>query len=95
MTSDGGQVAFCFEPIPAFTYRLRNTGHSSARFGPCEVCGKPVSEVFIQTEFQAMQVDERDEAHLRRAVERGEGFHNGCTFGHEACLESIQKTGAE
>ena len=33
-----------------YRYRLNSTGHSSTRFGPCEVCGKHASEVFIQAE---------------------------------------------
>lgn len=35
------------------TYRLATTEESSAKFGPCEVCGKWASEVHIQSHLDA------------------------------------------
>ena len=61
----------------AYVYRIRSTGSSSAKFGPCEVCGKHVSETFIQTEGITY------ENGGRIAV-----THHECItlFGHEECL---------
>ena len=65
-------------PGPTYRYRLTNTGHSSARFGPCEVCGLHVSEVYIQIE--------------QREFESGwTGYECFSYFGHEACLRGKQR----
>lgn len=59
--------------------RMRSTGHSSARFGPCEVCGGHASDVWIE---RALAVYED---------ENGEQFESyrgapGITFGHRGCF---------
>lgn len=33
-------------------YTLNSTRSSSDKYGPCEVCGEPVGEVFIQTKYR-------------------------------------------
>lgn len=33
---------------PGRSVRLKSTGHSSLRLGPCEICGQHVSEVFMR-----------------------------------------------
>ena len=35
--------------LAGVAYRLTRTAFGSARFGPCEVCGKPCSETWIQS----------------------------------------------
>lgn len=59
-------------------YRISNTGFSSKRYGPCEVCGKHANETFLQVE---------ERAHLKGWT-RG-----GCTdlFGHYDCLVASRK----
>ena len=37
-------------PIGGFRYLFKSTGGSSDKYGPCEVCGERVSEVFHQAE---------------------------------------------
>jgi hypothetical protein len=66
-----------------YRYTLRSTGHSSAKFGPCEVCIHHASEVFSQTE----------EVSYRRHDGTIGWTREGCFdfFGHKACLESRQK----
>lgn len=60
-------------------YRLSSTGGSSAKFGPCEVCGGHATEVFQQVE--------------ERAYSGGWTQHE-CRrlFGHETCLTVQRKT---
>jgi hypothetical protein len=60
---------------PNHRYTLTSTGASSAKYGNCEVCGKPVSEVFQQTE--------------EKRYENG-WTRQGChyLFGHKECLET-------
>lgn len=41
-TLDKGHVLLTYH------YRLTSMGESSAKYGPCEVCKQPVSEVFLQ-----------------------------------------------
>lgn len=65
-------------------YRIKNTGASSGRLGSCEVCGKHVPEMYIQTEL-------RDFSYTwHGVVESGRALHN-IKFGHEDCLISIRK----
>lgn len=69
-----------FQPVeaPGYRYRMKNTGHSSTRFGDCQLCGKHVSEVHYQTE--------------QRRYDRGDGTTGyttrGCRaiYGHAECL---------
>ena len=62
-----------------YKYKLTNMGESSAKFGPCEICSKPVPEVWHQSE-------ERETA---QGVWTTEGCHN--LFGHMDCLIAARK----
>lgn len=69
--------------VGVYVYRIRNTGASSAKFGPCEVCGKHVSEVFMQAEGVSyldpewgIQITEHE---------------CGTLFGHEKCLSDSRR----
>lgn len=69
-------------------YRIRSTGFSSHRYGPCEVCHKHASEVFIQSEERSYEVY-ADEPGFP-----GVGWTiDGCRmlFGHEQCLLGQRK----
>jgi hypothetical protein len=37
-------------PSSPYRYRISSRGASSAKFGPCEVCGRDVSDVHLQVE---------------------------------------------
>lgn len=67
--------------IPGNTYRyqLTNTGHSSAKFGNCEICRTHASEVWSQSE--------------QRQYKPGRWTYHQCTslFGHRDCLEKQQR----
>jgi hypothetical protein len=75
----------------AYHYRLRSTGASSDRFGPCEVCGKRASEIFIQAEMRDIETADC----VDRMYATGNGrTYAGCrphVFGHEECLKSRQR----
>lgn len=81
------------ETAPRYRYRLASTGHSSAKFGPCEVCGQHASEVCIQTEEKAFQpLVEGDPPEVWEKCPDGIAWsHNGTLFGHEACLVAARK----
>ena len=71
-----------------FVYRLTSTRQSSAVFGPCEVCGRHASEVFIQAEQRPIRLAEGTDSLT----------YAGCRphlFGHEACLISKRKAGRD
>lgn len=72
-----------------YRYQIRSTGHSSSRYGNCEVCSQYCSDVFIQIEEQQYTPTE-DEKHLGKEVI---WTHYGCQtiFGHEDCLKSKQR----
>lgn len=58
-----------------YLYRMVNTGQNSLRYGSCEVCGEPGSEVWYQVEA--------------RRYSRGWTYHECSNLvGHKACLES-------
>jgi hypothetical protein len=61
-----------------YLYRITNTGQNSRRYGSCEVCKKPVSEVWYQVEARH---------------DSGGWTHSKCVnlFGHKACLESRRR----
>jgi len=86
-----------------YRYELTSTGHSSHRYGTCEVCGEHVSEIFNQTEYR--QYDPRtapaseegladllEDPALHTGGEPG-WTTNGChdLFGHRACLIAQRK----
>lgn len=94
-----------FEHVPSspgvYVYRIQRTGYSSARYGSCEVCGKPCSEVFYQVEGRAYELEhgtpeEIAETNWTLAVNR-EGrvcvTYAGCKnlFGHEECLRGVRR----
>lgn len=60
-----------------YRYKMKSTGHSSAKFGACEVCGNHVSEVFYQTEF--------------KKYSKGWSMIQGW-FGHKECLERERRS---
>jgi len=65
-----------------YRYRIRSTGYSSRRYGPCQVCGRHASEVFLQAELQ-----------MSIRPDGSVGYsHRGTIFGHRECLERIRKT---
>lgn len=61
-------------------YRLKNTGRSSAQFGPCEVCRAHMAEAWIQSE--------------RRPYTRRDGAqgarHVDTLIGHRDCLVAMR-----
>lgn len=65
-----------------YQYRLSSTGHSSERYGPCEICKLHCSEVFIQAEARTFMSDGKPA-----------WTHHECTtlFGHEACLINARR----
>lgn len=69
-----------------YQYRLRSTGHSSARYAPCEVCKRHAPEVYIQAEMRFISWTDGTEHH------EGWTYHE-CrphTFGHKHCLVKLQ-----
>lgn len=67
-----------------YVYRIKSTGNSSAKFGPCEVCGKHCPEVFYQVEGQTFLTDELDECGAGKICITYHECRN--FFGHEECL---------
>lgn len=61
-----------------YRYRMESTGDSSAKYGPCEVCGKHCTEIFHQ-------VEERRYGN--------EWTQAGCNndFGHADCLKAKRR----
>lgn len=85
-----------------YRYRLSSTGESSRRFGPCDVCGEHVSEVFLQTEEKRFYIDEGDLAMIDDPETRAEWQETGwgwtqheCFdyFGHKECLMEMRRIG--
>lgn len=63
-------------------YRLKSTGHSSTRYGVCEVCNQHTNEVFHLTSQM-----------LYERKQNGSGFgwtgsYCLCVFGHFECLKA-------
>lgn len=74
-TESGADGAFGALPeIGRYVYRIRALRDSSAKFGPCEICGGHVTQIHYQVEG--------------RVYEAGEVTHHECKnlFGHERCL---------
>jgi hypothetical protein len=65
-------------------YSCRSTGYGSARFGPCQVCGKPAVETWLQVEWRFVQ----DADGARHAEEER------TLFGHLDCLVPLRKATA-
>lgn len=55
-------------------YRLKNTGDSSQKYGPCGVCERHCSEVWVQS--------------VEREFAPGRYAHETHRFGHKDCLVS-------
>lgn len=68
-------------PIGGFRYLFKSTGGSSDKYGPCEVCGERVSEVFHQAEEKRCAAKHADDGAF--------WTQHACNslFGHAACLE--------
>ena len=64
---------------PGWSRRLRSTGESSARFGPCEVCEKAVSDVHIMTLERLYSDTDEPFWYVVSGYAR---------FGHAACLDA-------
>ena len=60
-------------------YKLTNMGESSAKYGPCEICGGEVSEVWHQSE----------ERKTAQGALTTKDCHN--LFGHRDCLIAERK----
>lgn len=58
-------------------YTLSNLEESSAKYGNCEICGEPVSEVYLQRE-------ENESTY-------GGWTYGRTRFGHEDCLINMRK----
>jgi hypothetical protein len=72
--------------IEIYRYILTETGYSSSRFGPCEICGEHVSDEYIQREQRRCYCS---------AKQRYYWTYNGmrCHFGHKKCLQTARKIG--
>lgn len=63
-------------------YQLKSTGHSSERYGVCEVCGQHASEVFHLTSYMLYE-------RKGRGALNGFGWTCGIDlFGHADCLRA-------
>lgn len=82
-----------FEDVPnepdRYVYRIKNLGAGSARYGPCEVCGRPASETSIQVEGRTYLTDAfDDEGPGKIAIT----YHECETlWGHEECLRGARR----
>ena len=80
-----------------YKYEIKSTGYSSQRYGPCEICKKDVSEVFLQREFRVYKLSERSKEAIESLIGKPAGEYGemltggGGTFGHEECLVGIRK----
>lgn len=63
-----------------YRYRVIPTGDSSAKYGNCEVCHKPVSDVVHQVEERQFELGWTQ-------------YQCSNLFGHESCLRSRQRPG--
>jgi hypothetical protein len=71
---------------PVFRYTLIKKQHSSAVYGPCEVCHRAASDVYHQTEQRRYT-----------RSDGSEGWTNAkCSdkFGHLECLKAIRSESA-
>lgn len=81
-----------FAILGQYAYDLFDSGDSSARFGPCEVCNKHVSEVYHQVEMRCYgfkPVTAPDTLVAPRWT-----YHEcKSLFGHRNCLEATRRKG--
>ena len=80
-------------PANIYRYRLISTNSNSQKYGNCEICRKPATEVFHQTEerlyLHPLGVDHQDPD-----APTGYGWtRHQCSdvFGHKECLEHKQR----
>jgi hypothetical protein len=78
------------EKTGQFRYKIKSMGASSDKYGNCEVCGKRVSDIHLQTSEELVVFepigDESDGTHW---------VHRGSVWGHEECLIGIQVKGVK
>jgi hypothetical protein len=78
-----------YQQFGEYRYKLRSTGYGSARFGPCQVCGKYCPEVYAQTRERAIWMDWRDEADGTGKAGEIVWIDDGAgVYGHRDCLEA-------
>ena len=72
------------ESSETYRYRITSTGGNSIKYGNCEICGKPATEIFHQVEERSYKNSFEEVIHFTQ---------NKCTnyFGHKECLESKQR----
>lgn len=78
------QITKIYGADSVYIYRLTDAEDSSRRYGRCEICGKYVSDVHLQTEFTQIVEGELN------YWEQGD-----TTWGHENCLVEKRKIGKE
>ena len=64
-----------------FNYRITLLNASSAKYGPCEVCGEFVAAMYIQTKQHEKKIAGTAKVHV---------INDSVTFGHKTCLEQIR-----
>lgn len=70
-----------------YNYRLISTEDSSAKYGNCEVCHKPASEMFAQSETRYFKFEHDGVIHEGQT-------YNKCratVFGHQDCVISTRR----
>lgn len=65
---------------PTHTYRIRSAEASSQKYGPCEVCGAPCSDVHLQSAWE--KVPDTARPFVTAA---------GVKFGHASCLALVRR----
>jgi hypothetical protein len=65
-----------------YRYILKLTNNSSQKYGNCEICNKPVTEVFHQTEERSFVYN--NEEHWTQ-------YKCNNLFGHKECLMEIRR----
>lgn len=87
-----------------YRYCLTSTKNSSHKYGPCEICHKHASEVFVQVEERQYSTD--SETYLEDLLEDAVMYHrngelgwthNECFtyYGHEDCLINKRRNNVE
>ena len=77
------EITKVYAPDTVYIYRLTNMMNSSAKYGACMVCDKPVSEVHLQTEYG-------------QYPKQGSGYSwmDRCgLWGHKDCVIGARKIG--
>jgi hypothetical protein len=76
--------------LDVYRYSSTPTGCTSDKLGMCEVCGKKVNEVFLQSEERRYAINYKGVVH-----EGWTGHKCNNSFGHEECMLSIRKNATE